>query len=140
MSGDTELYLFNEAGVPSSQIAYDDDGGIDTFSRISRTLSSGTYYILVREYGQNREIGSYQLTVSMPLQGDIYEPDDDYAHASFILLGESQLHSIGGGGADVDWVGLHLMTTQSVRIETSGESGDTRIWLYEYVGLPAGHA
>ena len=134
VSGDTELYLFNEAGVPSAHIAYDDDGGIDTFSRISRTLSSGTYYILVREYGQNREIGSYQLTVSMPLQGDIYEPDDDYAHASFILLGESQLHSIGGGGADEDWVGLDLMTTQSVRIETSGESGDTRIWLYEDVG------
>ena len=104
VSGDTELYLFTEAGVPSAHIAYDDDGGIDTFSRISRTLSSGTYYILVREYGQNREIGSYQLTVSMPLQSDAYEPDDEAAHATFIDLGSSQLHSIGGGGADVDWV------------------------------------
>ena len=134
VSGDTELFLYTQADVPSSYLAYDDDGGIDTFSRLARVLPAGTYYLKVREYGQNSEIGSYSLTVTMPLQSDAYEPDDDSAHASYIALGSSQLHSIGGGGADVDWVYFTLATMQSVLIETSGESGDTRIWLYEEIG------
>jgi hypothetical protein len=86
---------------------------------------------LVREYGQNQVIDSYQLSVSMPLQSDAYEPDDNSSQASYIALGTSQLHSIGDGGADVDWVYFTLATMQSVRIETSGASGDTKIWLYE---------
>ncbi|MDD1743779.1 MAG: clostripain-related cysteine peptidase, partial [Methanomassiliicoccales archaeon] len=134
VSGDTELYLFVAADVPSYYTAYDDDGGVDTFSRISIALPAGTYYIMVREYGQNREIDSYQLLITMPLQADAYEPDNDHAQASTIALDSMQLHSIGDGGADVDWISFTLATTQSVRIETTGESGDTRIWLYEEIG------
>ena len=134
VSGDTEIYLFTEANVPSTYSAHDDDGGIGTFSRISESLSSGKYYLMVREYGQNQEIDSYQLMITMPLQSDAYEPDDESAQASYLALGSSQLHSIGEGGADVDWAYFTLDTTQNVRIETSGTSGDTRIWLYKESG------
>jgi hypothetical protein len=133
VSGDTELFLYTQANVPSSYLTYDDDSGIGAFSRISMTLPSGTYYVMVREYGQNSEIESYQLTLTMPLQSDAYEPDGSPEQASHIAIGSSQLHSIGDGGADVDWVYFTLGTTKSVLIETSGERGDTRIWLYNEV-------
>ncbi|MDD1755520.1 MAG: clostripain-related cysteine peptidase [Methanomassiliicoccales archaeon] len=134
VDGDTEMYLFTEADVPSSYIAYDDDGGIDRFSRISQTLPAGTYYVLVREYGQNQGIDSYQLKVSMPLSPDDYEPNDTPAQANYISVGSSQLHSIGQGGADVDWMYFTLDSVQSVLIETWGVAGDTRVWLYEESG------
>ena len=62
-SGDTKLYLYNSS---QSQIDFDDDGGSDNFSRISRTgMSSGTYYIKVEEYGNNDEIASYHISLTV---------------------------------------------------------------------------
>ncbi|MCU0861717.1 MAG: fibronectin type III domain-containing protein, partial [Methanomassiliicoccales archaeon] len=130
VSGDTELFLYNSSGVPTTEMAYDDDGGVGYFSRIVASLAAGTYYVKVTEYGGNAEIGNYELQVRVPSAGDAYEPDDDAVDASELELGSSQAHSIGDGGADVDWAWFVLDTSLNVRVETWGTVGDTRIWLY----------
>jgi hypothetical protein len=143
--GDTVLAVFDETGVttydtytdPSTwdTLAIDDDSGVDSFSKITGTsISPGTYYVLVWEYGMDDEIQNYQLMVFVPTQPDGYEPNNDPSSAGQILLNSSQLHSIGEGGMDVDWSYFTLSSAQNVLIETWGTSGDTRIWLYEEHG------
>ena len=63
-------------------------------------------------------------------QIDAYEPDADWTQAKPIALGESQTLSIAPAG-DVDWLVLTLTQTTSIAIETSGEYGDTRLWLFD---------
>ncbi len=62
--------------------------------------------------------------------GDSYEPDDNWSQATVITSGQNQTHSIVPIG-DEDWVRFTLSTTSDVVIETSGPTGDTRIWLYD---------
>jgi len=131
VSGDTVIYLYAQADVPTTCIFSDDDGGNGRFSRLDVALAAGTYYLKVIEYEQNNEITSYSLSLFKPLTGDSYEPDDDSSHASPIALGESQTHSIGNAGADVDWVTFTLSQTTTVIIETYGPAGDTRLFFYE---------
>ncbi|QQS54894.1 MAG: hypothetical protein IPM89_03375 [Candidatus Competibacteraceae bacterium] len=62
-AGDTELWLYNSSLV---QQDYDDDGGINLFSRIERTcaatpLPAGAYYVKVAEYSNSATISSYTL-------------------------------------------------------------------------------
>ena len=134
VSGDTELFLFEEANVTSPPLAYDDDGGVAYFSRILAQLPAGKYYVKVGEYGGDAEIDSYQLSVSIPSAADGYEPDDLPEDASLLIPGDPQQHSIGDGGADVDWARFTLDSVKNVVVETSGVEGDTRMWLYEQQG------
>lgn len=60
---------------------------------------------------------------------DAYEPDDAAGSASFIGAGSLQAHSLCPAG-DEDWVWFSLGAEAAVEIETSGPSGDTRMWLY----------
>ncbi len=62
--------------------------------------------------------------------GDAYEPDNTSGQASWIYDGSPQTHSIVPVG-DVDWVKFTLSAESEVVIETSGTSGDTRMWLYD---------
>lgn len=58
-SGDTELRLYNRAG---KRLATDDNSGPGNFSRISRTrLAAGTYYVQVKEKGNDGTIAAYTL-------------------------------------------------------------------------------
>ncbi len=58
-SGDTELRLYSRAG---RRLAFNDNGGPGLFSRITRsTLPAGTYYIQVREKGNDGTIAAYTL-------------------------------------------------------------------------------
>ena len=59
-SFDTYGYLLNSSG---SSIASDDDGGSGGNFRISRHVTSGTYYIRVRAYSSSRT-GSYGLSIA----------------------------------------------------------------------------
>ena len=60
-SGDTQLWLYRGSRL----IAYNDNGGAGRFSRITRSsLPAGTYYIKVREYGNNAAIPRYRLAAS----------------------------------------------------------------------------
>lgn len=58
---DTEIWLYQG----NTQLAYDDDSGPGLCSRISNaSLAAGTYRVLVREYGDNDPVASYQLTIT----------------------------------------------------------------------------
>jgi len=61
---------------------------------------------------------------------DGYEPDDTSAEATALVSGVAQTHSICPTG-DEDWTTFTLTTTSGIILETSGVSGDTRMWLYD---------
>jgi len=62
--------------------------------------------------------------------GDAYEPDGNPVAASTIISAGLQTHSI-APQVDVDWVVFTLTLRSGVVLETSGASGDTRMWLYD---------
>ena len=127
-SGDTRMWLYDSR---LNLVEYDDDGGEGYWSRISRELNPGTYYVKIDEYGNNNEINAYYISLEISqVSGDSYEPDDSYYQASTISEGEAQKHSIVPAN-DVDWIKFTLSSTSVVVIETSGTSGDTRMWLYD---------
>ena len=56
------------------------------------------------------------------------------------MHGETQIHSITEGGADIDWVMFEVaFNTTEVRVNTSGRPGgwtDTVIELYDSLNVP----
>jgi hypothetical protein len=62
--GDTEMWLYDGAGVPSTTIAYNDDGGTGHYSLINTVLAPGTYYVKVNEYDNDEEIPYYYIDYS----------------------------------------------------------------------------
>ncbi len=60
-SGDTYGYLLDSSGT---QLAADDDSGVDSNFRISYAASAGTYYIRARYYSSTTT-GAYQLVSSL---------------------------------------------------------------------------
>ena len=135
-SGDTQLWLYNATGT---RIAYDDDSGTDSFSRITlAALAPGTYYIRIRECGNNGTIQAYTLRARWTAATtiiDAYEPDDLKAVAKAIANGQTQRRSIHMAG-NTDWakVVIGRPGARNVCLETSGSSGDTQIWLYNAAG------
>jgi hypothetical protein len=85
---DTRMWLFAQ---DLSALEYDDDSGAGLYSRIERTqtggdvLQPGTYYVLVDENGNDDEIASYDILLTVtPLGGtadDAYEENDTAAEA-----------------------------------------------------------
>ncbi len=63
---------------------------------------------------------------------DAFEPDDTAGQASIIRPGVPQTHSIFPVG-DEDWANFTLGAESAVTLETSGPSGDTRMWLRDAV-------
>ena len=59
ITGDTRLYLYTSA---LSQVGFDDDGGIGSFSSMNVILEAGDYYIKVTGYTASSELGSYSIT------------------------------------------------------------------------------
>ena len=62
------------------------------------------------------------------LGSDEYEPDSTFGEATVFEIGTSQTHSITSG--DEDFILFTLDGPYDVVIETSGGSGDTKLWLY----------
>ena len=61
-SGDTELYLYTEN---YSQITYDDQGGINSFSKINQVLEAGVYFAKVKAGGWSAsDIYTYNLSLT----------------------------------------------------------------------------
>ncbi|MEM6702000.1 MAG: PPC domain-containing protein [Acidobacteriota bacterium] len=61
---------------------------------------------------------------------DAFEPDNSSGQASLIEDGDTQAHKICPAG-DEDWVTFSFAASSSVTLETSGNSGDTRLTLYD---------
>ena len=57
---DTTLTIYDEFG---SEVAYNDDGGQDTDSRIDRFLDRGTYDLVVQQYGGGFGGGRFTIQV-----------------------------------------------------------------------------
>ena len=134
-SGDTHLWLFGPNNA-STLVAYDNDSGTGSFSLITRaTLAAGTYYVGIRENGDNATIAAYSLQVSWTAASgptpDAYEYDGSATAAKAIANGQIQNHSIHAAG-DVDWVKFTVggAGAANVRVETAGASGDTHMWLF----------
>lgn len=128
-SGDTQLFLYNSS---LTRINFDDDGGSGLFSKITTSLSSGTYYIKVEEFGNDNTIAAYSISLQVSAGGtnrDAYEPDNSSNQATILSPGISQDHSLSPIG-DIDYYRFSLAALSEVIIETDGSSGDTRMWLF----------
>ncbi|MBN2497499.1 MAG: hypothetical protein JXR96_23100 [Deltaproteobacteria bacterium] len=60
--GDTRMWLYDAS---QNELAYDDDGGNDLFSRISVGLRPGTYHVKVNEFYSNRELAVYGIRLDL---------------------------------------------------------------------------
>ena len=135
-SGDTEMWLYKANGT---LVAYNNDGGEGRFSRILRaSLPAGTYYLKVQERGNNGTLRSYTLRASWtsaPIAADAYEADNSMAAAKVIRNGQTQRRSIHLAG-NVDWAKFTVGSrgARDVRLQTSGSSGDTQLYLYNRAG------
>ncbi len=136
--GDTQLWLYrqNSDGTGAGRsIAYNNNGGAGNFSRITYpSLPAGTYYIKVREYGNNGLLQSYTLRAvwtTATMTDDAYESDGSWSSAKTIANGRAQSRSIHmAGDVDIAKFTVGNAGARSVRIETSGASGDTQLSLY----------
>lgn len=139
-SGDTQMWLFRENG---ELMAYNDNGGAGSFSRIVvARLSPGTYFLRIREHGNNGTIPFYTLRAewrSIPVAADAYEADNLSGAAKAIGHGEVQPRTIHVPG-DWDWAKFTIGRSGAtdVRVETLGEAGDTQLGLYQQARDGAG--
>jgi hypothetical protein len=139
--GDTRIWLYgsNPTSVVNfiSVLTFDDDSGNGSFSLITRpALSSGTYYVEVRENGDDATIPAYTLRVSWTDGGvaaDSYEPDNSAGTAQPITNGEVQNRTIHTPGDD-DWAKFTINSkgADNVRLSVSrnATAGDSEMWLY----------
>jgi hypothetical protein len=110
---------------------------------VPASVPAGTYYV--------GAIATYNNTVTDPITynntwvldstrrvtvtepacvPDGFESDDSSGHATSIASGATKNHSICPVG-DEDWSTFTLTRESTVVLETSGASGDTRMWLYD---------
>ena len=129
---DTQLWLFGPNNSTAC-IAYDDNAGSGNYSLITaRGVRPGTYYVKVKEYGNNGAIPAYNLRAGWTAleNPDAYEPDNAAGEAYALVNGESQHHSIHALG-DTDWFSFTVTTSGSMAwLETYGSSGNTEMWLF----------
>ncbi|MGA0332512.1 MAG: matrixin family metalloprotease [Kiritimatiellia bacterium] len=133
-SGDTRMWLYDAS---LNLIEFSDDSGSGLFSRIDRgpnegnTLKAGRYFVRIDEYGNNNTIPEYNLDLSITYTtlGDSFEPNNTSNAATPLPLNSSQVHSILPAN-DIDYFVFSLTETSEVILQTSGASGDTRMWLF----------
>jgi hypothetical protein len=131
------MWLFGPNGV-GTLVAYDDENGVGHFSLIQvAALAAGTYYLGIREYGNNDMIAAYALRVawtprSGSLTPDVWENDNTAAAANAIINGAVQGHSIHVPG-DVDWAKFTIGGSGALNLmidtyQTTPD--DTQLWLF----------
>ncbi|MEI6972434.1 MAG: matrixin family metalloprotease, partial [bacterium] len=148
LAGDTRMWLFS-SGL--SEIEYNDDGGVDLFSRIDRTqvegntLAAGTYYVRINEYSDSATIASYGLTLTVTPVGssadDAYEENDSLGVAWYAGFNweNTWLSQIGGLGLqrDVDWYRIDVDPSRlnvDVECTFSHAAGDIDLQLTDASG------
>lgn len=96
-----------------------DGWGFPGYSYLTRTLSTGTYFVRV-ESSNNAAIPCYGLHYAMLNMTDSYEDDNTKPSAGTILPREMQYRTLYPSG-DVDWVAFTLPGAAAVDIRTMGE-------------------
>ncbi len=126
-SDDTRLWVFD---YNHNQIAFDDDGGFDKFSKLTFGIfKPGYYYIKVDEFGNDNEIESYNLTLSATLIADPIVSDDLPADSVFIILNYNYERSLYPAG-DWDYFAFTISFEYNVTLEITGTDGDTVMSLF----------
>ena len=121
MLPDDYTFTADDAGTHYFEVVFGTEGGqwLGMFDTVDANLSTGIWF-----------------DVRLPYEVDMYEPDDYYAQASVIELGETQVHSIVPEWDD-DYVTFTLAEPTSVGIRTIiNGSGDTVMALYDESGVP----
>ena len=112
----------------------DDDDGPDLCSLIDRLVPVGTYFIVVREFGNNAQL-PYDLDlacVTVPAVDEM-EPNDNAGTANPISCG-TPLRGIISSGADLDfWVNTEIVALSlvSVRVDTPTSSLDPTVTILD---------
>ncbi len=148
---DTVLYLCDSN---EELINYNDDAGMDGYSRIAQPLDPGTYYVIVKAYG-TQTIDEYSLTVSLSddttppvvsnVQADITEPTDQKvtvtAEFSDNVGVASRKYMIGENGYWLDYPsgGVVVRKNKTVYFMAVDEAGNTSaIVPYEVTNIVSG--
>jgi hypothetical protein len=130
--GDSMITLFASTG---DEIARDDDGGNGMWSRLTRNLDPGNYFVTVRA-ADDESAFDYTLvvaTTTCPAEGTESEPNDSTATADAIVLPCDIAAEIVPGNADV--YRFEIQTPTTVVAETYGDSsGDTTMCLLDAQG------
>jgi hypothetical protein len=117
---DTFGRLLDGNGV---ELANNDDAA-DTNFRINRTVSAGTYYIVVRHYSET-ETGSYGLRADFVASTPINPGTDDHGNsvgsATAIGVNTSVSGAIGAAG-DQDWFRVTLTAAGTLTAYTTGST------------------
>lgn len=117
-------YTSNQADEGASPI-----GTTDTVAILNGFIPETTIYFVVSAVTDGVEsYVSSEVSILIPIPEDIYEPNNEVAQAKPIESGESQNHSISPPG-DLDYFTFVLDVPSSVTLETSGTSGDTKLYL-----------
>jgi len=143
-SCDTVLVLYDTDGT--TQLKFNDDteyGFVDLSSQIIwEATANGTYYINASSYA-GAAGGSYYITIREVNLSDIYEPDDNYSLAGWMLTnGSSQHHTFYNidnfpEANDYDMVKFNATAGSFYKFETSHLQGDaeTGLDLYDTNGM-----
>jgi hypothetical protein len=130
---DTEIALLDEYGAV---IAQNDDYVVGEYwSWISQEVSPGSYYVVVREHGDDNVIYDYTLTVSGTSCISEVEPNDDYTLADSMGNLPGELCATGAIAVvgDLDYYTFNVTVATYVTISTV-TTGDTEIGLFDAVG------
>ncbi|MFW6254558.1 MAG: PPC domain-containing protein [Chitinivibrionales bacterium] len=123
-SMDTYLRLYDSSG---DMITYNDDGGTNGNAHIDwNCFETGTYYVSVREYGDNSG-GEYEISMSEAVWVNLEEPTDPTVlELNSNTTGELPLNG-------VVWYEIDAEANSAYAIYTEG-STDTYIRLYQAAG------
>lgn len=131
---DTVLCLRDNLGT---QIACDDEGGVNHGSRLTWQAAAGGDYFVEIQPAENQSAGAetaYELSIVTGLcRSDLYEPDDASTTAHELPLdGSHQAHNF-CPAADHDWTRLTIPISGAYTIETSAlaSGSDTVLNLYD---------
>lgn len=105
-----------------------DPTGENASTLLLQKLPEGRYFVKIDEVSTLDSRPNYTLILIVD-ELDEYEIDDADSQAKPLEFNTPQRHSILPEG-DVDWLTFTLTETTALRIETYGNDGDTRLWLY----------
>jgi hypothetical protein len=122
-----DIYL-GTSNPPTTVLCNDVSGTTCDLGTLSHDSHYYWYVVAADNHGASTDGSTWDFTTTAG--GDAYEPDNTSGQANRIFAGSPQTHSIVPVG-DADWVRYSLSVKSEIVIETSGLSGNTRMWLYD---------